>query len=134
LNQNKEGAFLMELTELNYMAILAGGIVYMIYGGIYYSITVGKGNGKQGEGSFKYVFSVLTAFISSLLVALLVQATGAESAVAGLFVGLAIGVLIILVYYKNTLFGLMSKNSFFIAIGDHLVVFTLLGLINGLMT
>jgi hypothetical protein len=105
----------------------------MIYGGIYYSITVGKNKNNQSDGPFKYIFSVITAFISSFLIALLAEATGAENAAEGLMVGLTVGVLITLVYYKNTLFGLMTKKSLFIAIGDHLVIFTLLGLINGLL-
>lgn len=43
-----------------------------------------------------------------------------------------IGLIISMVYLKNSLFGLMSKKSFLIAIGDHLIIFTLLGAIHGL--
>lgn len=127
--------------DLSYLAILAGGILYMIYGTIYYSIMLSdKKENKnkdileqQSEGPFKYIYSVVIAFINSLLVAVLVQATGAETWTDGLMVGLIIGVLITLIYFKNSLFGLMSRRVFFIAIGEHLVIFTLLGILHGIM-
>lgn len=113
----------------------------MMYGGIYYSILLSDKKGahneevakNQSEGSIKYFFAVIIAFISSFFVALLVQWTGAESLIDGGIIGLVIGLLISIVYLKNQLFGLMSTRSFFIAIGDHLIIFTLLGLIHGLM-
>ena len=127
--------------DLNYLAILAGGILYMIYGTIYYSIMLSDKKehhnkailDQQSEGPFKYIYSVVIAFINSFLVAVLVQATGAETWTDGLMVGLIIGVLITLVYFKNSLFGLMSRRVFFIAIGEHLVIFTLLGILHGIM-
>ncbi|MBY6037519.1 DUF1761 domain-containing protein [Fictibacillus nanhaiensis] len=122
----------MELNELNVFAILAGGLMYMIYGGIYYSILLGKNKDNQGSGAFKYIFSVITAFISSFFVALLVQTSGSATLLTGLSVGLMIGFIITLVYAKNALFGLMTKRVFMIAIGDHLVIFTLLGALHGL--
>jgi hypothetical protein len=129
---------LLEWNELNVLAIILGTLLYMVYGGIYYSVRLGGDKHpekKQLEmaGPMKYIVSVIVAFISSFVVAILVQATGAENLVAGLLVGLMIGVVITLVYLKNRLFGLMSNQSFLIAIGDHLVIFTLLGALHGLM-
>ncbi|RKP51427.1 DUF1761 domain-containing protein [Cohnella endophytica] len=118
-------------SELNYLAIVAGGILYMIFGAIYYSIFVGKEN--QSPGALKYVISAIVAFISSFLVAMLVQATGADGWREGLAVGGIIGILISIVYLKNTLFGLVKKRIFMIAIGDHLIIFSLLGVLHGLM-
>lgn len=123
----------LNVTELNITAIVAGGFLYMIYGGIYYSILLGKTKDNENTGPFKYVFSVFVAFFSSCLVALLVQAVGTHRAASGVTIGLIIGIVITLVYYKNTLFGLMTKRSFIIATGDHLVIFTLLGLLHGIM-
>ncbi|MHA6261475.1 hypothetical protein ACXYMX_16565 [Sporosarcina sp. CAU 1771] len=57
----------------------------MVYGGIYYSILVGKN--KQSEGALKYVVSVLVAFISSIFIAILVQATSSTSLLEGAIVG-----------------------------------------------
>lgn len=120
---------LFDLSALNYVAIIVGGLLYMIYGGVYYSILVGKE--KQSKGALKYVISVIVAFISSFFVALLVQASGSEGLLEGAAVGLIIGILISIVYLKNTLFGLVSKKNFSIAIGDHLIIFTLLGVLHG---
>lgn len=119
----------IDLSTLNYLAILAGGVLYMIYGGIYYSIVVRKGN--QSNGALKYVISVIVAFITSIFIALLVQATSSNGLLEGATVGAIIGILISIVYLKNTLFGLVDKRNFLIAIGDHLVIFTLLGALHG---
>jgi hypothetical protein len=135
LNQNKRGQYFMNIVinEINLLSIIVGGIMYMIYGGIYYSILLGKKKTNGSEGPIKYIYSVLVAFVSSFLVAVLVQAAGAESPAAGLMIGFIIGLLISLVYFKNTLFGLLLKRSCLIAIGDHLVIFTLLGLLHGMI-
>ncbi|MDQ0484807.1 DUF1761 domain-containing protein [Guptibacillus hwajinpoensis] len=127
---------------INYLAVLIGAVVYMMYGGIYYSILLSDKKGaqneeiakNQSEGSIKYLFAVIIAFISSFFVAVLVQATGSDNFLTGGAIGFVIGLLISIVYFKNQLFGLMSTRAFLIAIGDHLVVFTLLGLIHGIMS
>jgi len=120
----------IDLSALNYLAIFVGGLMYMIYGGIYYSILVGKEN--QSKGALKYVISVIVAFISSTFIAIIVQATNAHGLLEGAFVGGIIGILISIVYLKNTLFGLVTKRNFLIAIGDHLIIFILLGALHGL--
>ncbi len=126
---------LIDLNELNYIAIIGGALLYMIYGTIYYSILLGKKkeSENQSEGPLKYVVSVIVAFISSILVAILVQAAAAVGLVEGAAVGIIIGILISIVYLKNSLFGLISRNSFILAIGDHLVIFTLLGALHGFL-
>jgi hypothetical protein len=121
------------INEINSLSIIMGGILYMIYGGIYYSVLLGKKKTNGSEGPFKYIYSVLAAFISSFLVAVLVQAAGADSPASGLMIGFIIGLLISMVYFKNTLFGMLSKRYSLIAIGDHLVIFTLLGLLHGII-
>ena len=125
----------MFFDELNLTAIIIGGLLYMIYGGIYYSITVGKKTAeiKQSKGPAKYIVSVIIAFISSFVIGMLIQVIGSDSLLGGVAVGAAIGVLITLLYLKNTLFGLIPIRSFAIAAGDHLVVFTLLGLVHGIL-
>ncbi|TMU83566.1 DUF1761 domain-containing protein [Bacillus sp. BHET2] len=117
--------------DVNLPALVAGAVLYMVYGGIYYSILLGKKD-QDNVGPVKYVVAVLVAFISSLLVGILVQTTGVSGIAGGALIGGIIGILISLVYLKNALFGLLSKRMFLIAIGDHLVIFTLLGAIYGL--
>lgn len=126
--------------SLNVLAIIIGGIVYMIYGGVYYSILLSDKSGAknksiydhQSKGPFKYIYSVIIAFISSIIVASLVQAVTPESLLGSAGIGLSIGFLITIVYIKNALFGLITRRSLLIAIGDHFVIFTLLGFIHGL--
>ncbi|OBZ13188.1 DUF1761 domain-containing protein [Bacillus sp. FJAT-26390] len=131
----------MDWSALNVVAILAGGVMYMLYGTIYYSVRLSDKKGiknkavleNQSEGPLKYICSVIIAFVSSFLVAVLIQLTGAENALQGLGIGLIIGLLITIVYLKNSLFGLMSRRSLLIAVGDHLIIFLLLGCLHGLM-
>jgi hypothetical protein len=129
---------LIGLNELNIIAIIIGGLLYMVYGGIYYSVRLGgdkhpEKKQNEVEGPMKYVFSVVVAFISSFIMAVFVQATGSDGIVAGMLIGFMVGLIIALVYLKNRLFGLMTKQSFMIAVGDHLVIFTLLGALHGWM-
>ncbi|MCA1060693.1 DUF1761 domain-containing protein [Rossellomorea aquimaris] len=115
---------------LNLPAFLAGTVLYMIYGGVYYSILLGKKD-QEGTGPVKYVVAVLVAFIGSALVGVLVQGTGSSGLASGALIGGIVGMLISIVYLKNALFGLMTKRMFLIAVGDHLIVFTLLGALHG---
>lgn len=117
--------------DLNLSAFLAGAVLYMIYGGIYYSLLLGKKD-QEGTGPVKYGVAVLVAFISSALVGVLVQWTQSDSLGSGALVGGLVGFLISIVYFKNALFGLMTKRMFLIAVGDHFIVFTLLGALHGL--
>ncbi|MBS4201062.1 DUF1761 domain-containing protein [Bacillus sp. FJAT-49732] len=124
---------LIDWNGLNYIAIIIGGFLYMIYGAVYYSILLSSKKGNQDSGPIKYVVSVIIAFISSFFMATIIQASGSEGIVEGLTIGFMVGVIISLVYLKNTLFGLVNKKSFIIAIGDHLIIFTLLGGLHGIM-
>ncbi|MEI4768856.1 DUF1761 domain-containing protein [Psychrobacillus sp. FJAT-51614] len=121
----------IDWSNLNYLAIIIGGLLYMIYGTIYYSTLLANKKDQQTNGPIKYIYSVLIAFISSFLIAILINATGAETLLQGALIGFIIGVIIKMVYVKNALFGLISKRSTLIAICDHLVIFTLLGALHG---
>ena len=121
----------IDWSNLNYVAIIIGGFLYMIYGTIYYSILLSKKKGQQTKGPIKYIYSVIIAFISSFFVAILINAAGADTLLQGALIGVILGVTIKMVYVKNMLFGLISKKSTFIAICDHVVIFTLLGALHG---
>ncbi len=127
---------LIDWNELNFIAIIIGTLLYMVYGGIYYSVRLGgdkhpEKKQNEVEGSMKYIFSIVVALISSFIMAVFVQATGSDGIPEGMLIGFMIGLIITLVYLKNRLFGLMTKQSFLIAVGDHLVIFTLLGALHG---
>ncbi|WP_377887774.1 DUF1761 domain-containing protein [Alkalihalobacillus sp. R86527] len=125
---------------ISIMAFVAGGFLYMVYGGIYYSILLSDKKKSENEqfllneskGPFKYFVAVVVAFISSLIVAIFVQISSSTGIISGLGIGLLIGTIIMLVYLKNYMFGLLNKRAFYIAIGDHLVIFTFLGALHGL--
>ncbi|TQR21216.1 DUF1761 domain-containing protein [Psychrobacillus vulpis] len=123
----------IDWSNMNFIAILAGGLLYMIYGGIYYSVLLSGKKDNQSNGPFKYIYSVIIAFINSFLVAILLQATSSDSVLQGAAIGFIIGIIITMVYVKNALFGLISKKSLVIAIGDHLIIFTLLGILHSLL-
>lgn len=129
---------MFDFGSLQYLPIKVGGIVYMVYGGIYYSVVLSNKNKNQdildhqSAGPFKYLYSIILAFISSFLVGVLFQSVGADTLLEGVGIGFIIGLIISLVYLKNTLFGLMSRKSFLVAIGDHFIIFPLLGAIHGL--
>ncbi|QPC47628.1 DUF1761 domain-containing protein [Mangrovibacillus cuniculi] len=112
---------------LSLTALLVGAFVYMLYGGIYYSILLKN----KKNHPVAYVVSIIIAFISSFLVGFLVQAAGVEGIFNGGMIGLIIGFLISLMYVKNTMFKLIERKYFYIAIGDHLVIFTILGAVHG---
>lgn len=126
--------------DISMIEVIIGGILYMMYGGIYYSVLLSdekKSANAQflehaSNGPFKYFVAVVTAFITSFIVALFVSISGVSGGVSGAGIGLLIGTVITFVYLKNHLFGLLSKRAFFIAIGDHLVIFTLLGILHGM--
>ncbi|MBP3041752.1 DUF1761 domain-containing protein [Bacillaceae bacterium Marseille-Q3522] len=130
---------IIELGSIHYLPVIIGSFVYMLYGGIYYSVVLSNKKKNKNEeilknqsnGMFKYIYSVVIAFIISFFMAVIIQSLGSENLV-NVGIGFIVGLIITLVYLKNALFGLMSKKSFLIAIGDHLIIFTLLGVIHGL--
>lgn len=130
---------MVDWNSVNILAVLIGGVLYMMYGGIYYSSLLGKKSRSneikdhQSEGPLNYLISVIIAFISSFFIGILVQSIEIGSWIEGLALGFMIGLLISMVYLKNRLFGLMSQKAFLIAIGDHLIIFTLLGALHGVL-
>lgn len=123
------------------LAVIVGAVLYALYGGVYYSLLLSDKKSEknkyilsyQTEGASKYIMSILVAIISSLIVASIIQMVGSENSVQGLRVGAFIGAVISLVYVKNALFGLMPRRSLYIAIGDHLVIFTIVGIVQGIL-
>ena len=131
----------IDLTTLNYLAVLAGGLAYMAFGALYYSpVLFGKTWTQMHKATLDkrksqtpmYVASPVVAFLSSFIMAVIVQAVQANSLGAGVLLGLLLGFLLALAYLKNAAFGLMSRKAYAIAIGDHIVAFVLLGVIHSL--
>ncbi|MEF7563650.1 DUF1761 domain-containing protein [Bacillus infantis] len=129
----------IDWSSISLLPVIAGGMVYILYGGIYYSIALSKKYtsnheiiNKQSQGPFKYIYSVIIAFMISYLIAAVLQATGSDSLLDGAVLGFSAGLLISIVYVKNALFGLVTKKSLVIAVGDHIIAFTMVGMVVGL--
>ncbi|MBD2870297.1 DUF1761 domain-containing protein [Paenibacillus arenilitoris] len=130
----------ISFADLNYWAVLAGAVFYMAFGALYFSPILFGGswtrlnNIKDGHMSnpLIYVASTATAFLSSLLIAVLVQATSSDDPATGLATGLIVALAIALVYLKNAAFGLMPKKVYAIAVCEHAISFAALGLLHGL--
>ncbi|KEQ25175.1 DUF1761 domain-containing protein [Paenibacillus tyrfis] len=126
------------LAEINYWAVLAGAIFYMAFGALYYSpvlfgnhwIRLNRIQDGHMRNPLIYVASTIVAFLSSFFMAFLVHATGASGLVSGLILGLVVAVIIALVYLKNAAFGLMPMKVYAIAVGEHLLSFVVLGILN----
>ncbi|ELK47842.1 UNVERIFIED_CONTAM: DUF1761 family protein [Halobacillus marinus] len=115
--------------EVSLIAVIVGAVIYILYGTIYYSLRL---KGKEGANHpAHYAAAVLIGFISSFLIGALVQAFHQQGILPGAFLGLIVGLLISVVYVKNSLFGLLSRRNMYIAIGDHLIIFPLIGAIHG---
>ncbi|MGD6793948.1 DUF1761 domain-containing protein [Metabacillus indicus] len=121
----------------NIIAVLAGGLLYMAFGAFYYSpLLFGKAWTSMHPGgvkdSVKYTGSAVIALLTSFLIFTLIQLTGADGAGPGLLTGLIVGAVLALAYLKNTLFGLMNWKSYVIAVLDHVIACSLLGVLHGL--
>ncbi|WP_349408950.1 DUF1761 domain-containing protein [Pseudalkalibacillus sp. SCS-8] len=123
--------------ELNILAIIVGGFLYMAFGAFYYSPilfgnTWGQLNniGEEGMRPINFVWSGVVAFASSFVMALIVGLTGADDVGSGLLIGALVGILLFLGLFKNTVFGMTSKKVFAIAVGDHVIIFCLLGILH----
>ncbi|MDF2962156.1 MAG: hypothetical protein K0S39_3891 [Paenibacillus sp.] len=128
-------------TELNYLAVLVGGLVYMAFGALYYSpvlfgntwVQLNKANlDKRKSQTPMFVSSPVVAFLSSVLMAVIVQAVHADDLGSGLLLGIMMALLLALAYFKNAAFGLMSGKAYAIAIGDHAIAFVILGVLHSL--
>ncbi|KUP04054.1 hypothetical protein Q75_16680 [Bacillus coahuilensis p1.1.43] len=127
----------IDFLELNYLAILAGAFAYMIFGAVYYSpLLFGdvwmQLHQKQASDPVKYAGSAIVAIVSSFFIAILIQLTGAATFSEGITVGLIIGVFVTVSYAKNMLFGMTSRKVFGIAIADHIIIYSILGILHAL--
>ncbi|MGM7703224.1 DUF1761 domain-containing protein [Pseudalkalibacillus sp. Hm43] len=125
--------------DLNILAILVGGLLYMAFGAFYYSPVLfgnrwGQLNniGEEGMKPINFVWSGVVAFLSSFFMAVVVELTGAQDLGSGLLVGAVVGVLLGLGLFKNMVFGMTSKKVFAIAVGDHFIILCLLGILHAL--
>ncbi|PYZ96426.1 hypothetical protein CR205_11935 [Alteribacter lacisalsi] len=122
------------------LPILAGTVLYIAVGMLYYSpllfgnrwVDVLKINTKEHPPNFPMV-TLVTLFTAAALYGILTLA-GAETAGAGALYGLLTGIVVVLAYAKDFLFGLghatkSAVYTFVVAAGYHLIALTLIGTI-----
>ncbi|MCF6139044.1 DUF1761 domain-containing protein [Pseudalkalibacillus berkeleyi] len=125
--------------DLNVIAIIVGGFIYMAFGAFYYSPVLfgnkwGQLNnvGEEGTKPINFVWSAVVAFASSFFMAVIVDLAGATDLAAGLQVGALVGILLLLGFFKNMVFGMTSKKVYAIAVSDHFIMFCVLGMLHAI--
>ncbi|WP_243387369.1 DUF1761 domain-containing protein [Bacillus kexueae] len=125
------------MMEFNFVAIILGGLLYMAFGAFYYSpILFGKkwavlNNVDLKEAGAKpFVSAIAVAFLNSILMATLVELTSTETVSGAVVLGLIVSAILSFSYFKNMMFGMMKKSVFLIAIGDHVIILTILSILH----
>ncbi|MDE2836867.1 MAG: DUF1761 domain-containing protein [Chloroflexota bacterium] len=94
----------IDLGDLNWLAVVVAAVAAYVLGAVYYMalakpwMAAAKLTREQIEGSDNktaYGLAALASVIGAVVLAILVQATGAAGAVEGLLVGLVVGVIVV---------------------------------------
>lgn len=127
---------MIEFPAVNWLAVLAGTVVNMVIGFLWYGPLfgqtwmnwIGKSADEIEADSSMYIFSTASALISAFVLALIVAAFGASTitggAVLGALVWLGIGATATLVY---SVFEGPPLNVWALHVGYQLVVFVIMG-------
>jgi hypothetical protein len=137
-----QGAGKMSLDGINFVAVLAAGIIYMIVGALWYSPLL-FGNlwlrlqgmtrdQMTGGASVDYLYTFLSALIAALLLSMIVKVTAGNTllngALTGALVSLGLGATATLPY---SVFGGPKKSVWLLYSAYHLVAFVLMGALIG---
>ncbi|MEC0268835.1 DUF1761 domain-containing protein [Paenibacillus anseongense] len=135
------GGFILNLLEVNYLAVLVATAVTMVLGFLWYSpVLFGHAWAKQrdlkmgemsGGGPLTYILTALTALGGCFILALLLTMGTETTWVSGLAVGALIGLSISLKIGMNYLFENAKLPLYFITVGYHLVAYVIGGIIIG---
>lgn len=129
------------LASLNWLAAVVGGAAYFVIGWLWYGPLFGKawmkekGMVEQPEPPEPVVFlySLILQVIAGVSIGIFIAALGIDTAVRGLYIGLAAGAGFVLTTVGvNGIYNDMSLKLFAIDGGYHLVGFAAAGLIIGL--
>lgn len=127
---------MFEFPAVNWLAVLAGTVVNMVIGFLWYGPLfgqtwmnwIGKSADEIESDSSMYMFSTASALISAFMLALIIAAFGASTltggAVLGALVWLGIGATATLVY---SVFEGPPLNVWVLHVGYQLVVFIIMG-------
>ncbi|MBA9026771.1 MULTISPECIES: DUF1761 domain-containing protein [Bacillaceae] len=133
----------MDLTQVNYLAVLITTMITMVLGFLWYSpVLFGntwlnqiglKKEEMSGGSPLTYILTALTALVGSFVLALLLTMMKETTMMSGMIVGLLIGVSISVKIGMNFLFESRTIGLYFITIGYHLVTYLIAGIIIGAM-
>ncbi len=134
----------MDLGGINYLAVVVAIVINMAGGALWYSpLLFAKpwmaANGlteesirESGSPTRGYVVAVIASIVISLAIALLAQASGVDTAVEGLILGLAAGLgFVATTFASNYIFESRPLKLYLINAGYPVVTFTLIGLLIG---
>lgn len=134
---------MIDLTEVNYVAVLAATIATMVLGFLWYSpVLFGnhwvkqiglKKENMSGGSPFTYVLTALTALCGAFVLAVLINMAGESTIMSGVIIGLLIGISIAAKIGMNFLFENKGRALYLITIGYHLVSYLIAGIIIGAM-
>lgn len=135
------GAKILNLLEVNYLAVLVATLSTMVLGFLWYSpVLFGnawvklrnmKMEEMKGGGPITYILTALTALGGAFILALLLTLGSETTWLTGLTIGLLIGLSISLKIGMNYLFENSKLQLYFITIGYHLVSYLIAGIIIG---
>ncbi|WEK54380.1 MAG: DUF1761 domain-containing protein [Candidatus Cohnella colombiensis] len=134
---------MIDLTEVNYLAVLAATVVTMVLGFLWYSpVLFGNAWMKQvglkredmsGGSPLTYILTALTALSGAFILALLQTMVGEPDLLSAVVIGLLIGISVSVKIGMNFLFENKTLGLYLITIGYHLTSYFLAGLIIGAM-
>ncbi|GEN44611.1 DUF1761 domain-containing protein [Alkalibacillus haloalkaliphilus] len=123
------------------LAIILGVIIYMVLGMVYYSPKVlgrlwVKYLNIQEFKTPRYDVLSLATFLTVSILYFILRWSEANTALEGLYLGALVGLLVALAYAKDFVFGLgentgSSLKVYFIAVGFHIIVLSVIGLVMG---
>ncbi|MDX1617353.1 MAG: DUF1761 domain-containing protein [Balneolaceae bacterium] len=129
------------LASLNWLAAVIGGVVYFLIGWPWYGPLFGKAwmrekgmeEHPEPPKPAMFLYSVLLQIVAALSLGLFIAALGVDTALGGMYIGLAAGAGFVLTTVGvNGIYDDMSLKLFAINGGYHLVGFAAAGLIIGL--
>ena len=128
---------------INYLAVIAGAVAYMVVGFIWYSPVLfgaawmrGIGKTKEqlaaGATALNYILALILGFIASYGIARIMIWSGGASITDGIMTGLVVSVCFVLTtFFVNDIFERRPAGLTFINVLFHIVALVVIGIIIG---
>jgi len=113
-----------DFSQLNFLAILVAVIINQVLGAFWYSVLFGKAWMKEvginekdinkKEATKGFILALVFAIIAFMVIALIIQYTGADSLSKGIIIGILLGILVAVPMATNYTYENRSQKLFFI--------------------